>query len=446
MKKFPTESDNVLIDGRLRSRVNADGHPIEISTEGLTAFWRWFGDSKVVDEAGRPIPVYHGSATAFDAFSQDHQRSVLNVKYQGDGFCFSESEEVAWRYANASRNQCFNKERMYASLDSSEIPRDLVQLFKDVVEKGYGVAWDMPFEAVRRLLDSGKASNVDVNDFLDLAQFVEGTKYDAGGEPYFDASMIFGGSHTYLPDWARTHANALGLGPALPDHHVIAAYLKIENLLSTDERNAARESESSGYDGTRYTGHDLVDGHHEWVVFRPNQIKSVTDYGGWDPLNDAYQAHGSPRHLTRSQARETLVEAWYGGKNAHMTRFEHDPTDNHDGSGWIQTRIPLSLVRGNEDGLRYDGTVSIDRAQEYAQLSIPTPVHLVYGPRSFLSGHLTAAVHDGGHRVTAARLRGDSHIGAVMKRSTYRLLLSCNDLKINPSAEPAIARLPQVRP
>lgn len=35
------------------------------------AFKKWFGDSKVVDEDGKPLVVYHGSPEAFDAFDPD---------------------------------------------------------------------------------------------------------------------------------------------------------------------------------------------------------------------------------------------------------------------------------------------------------------------------------------------------------------------------------------
>ena len=31
-------------------------------------FWKWFGNSKVVDKQGNPIVVYHGTDNKFDAF------------------------------------------------------------------------------------------------------------------------------------------------------------------------------------------------------------------------------------------------------------------------------------------------------------------------------------------------------------------------------------------
>lgn len=34
------------------------------------AFKRWFGDSKVVDENGQPLVVYHGTSEEFDTFDR----------------------------------------------------------------------------------------------------------------------------------------------------------------------------------------------------------------------------------------------------------------------------------------------------------------------------------------------------------------------------------------
>jgi len=51
------------------------------------AFRRWFGESKVVDGAGRPLVVYHGTATpTFEAFSFHHgiNAPVPNAAYFGD--------------------------------------------------------------------------------------------------------------------------------------------------------------------------------------------------------------------------------------------------------------------------------------------------------------------------------------------------------------------------
>lgn len=61
----------ITVDGVERSTTNSDGRPIASSEEGIRNFWRWFGDSKVVDKQGRPLVVYHGTPTgkAFNIFN-----------------------------------------------------------------------------------------------------------------------------------------------------------------------------------------------------------------------------------------------------------------------------------------------------------------------------------------------------------------------------------------
>lgn len=36
--------------------------------EKIINFWNWFGDSKIVDEQGRPLVVYHGTPNRFNSF------------------------------------------------------------------------------------------------------------------------------------------------------------------------------------------------------------------------------------------------------------------------------------------------------------------------------------------------------------------------------------------
>lgn len=56
--------DTINVDGISRQTLNSNGKPIHPTREGIENFWRWFGDSKVVDEQGRPLVVYHGSPDA----------------------------------------------------------------------------------------------------------------------------------------------------------------------------------------------------------------------------------------------------------------------------------------------------------------------------------------------------------------------------------------------
>ena len=60
--------ETIEVDGKERTVYNSDGNRIAKSAEALRNFWRWFGDSKVVDEQGRPLVVYHGTNAVFDTF------------------------------------------------------------------------------------------------------------------------------------------------------------------------------------------------------------------------------------------------------------------------------------------------------------------------------------------------------------------------------------------
>lgn len=60
--------NTILIDGVSRPTLNSKGLPIANSEEGIRNFYKWFGDSKVVDSEGRPLVVYHATSSDFDEF------------------------------------------------------------------------------------------------------------------------------------------------------------------------------------------------------------------------------------------------------------------------------------------------------------------------------------------------------------------------------------------
>lgn len=63
------------------------------------AFKRWFGDSKVIDESGRPLVVYHGTHNEFAIFDKGKLKSNSGRNALGDGFYFTSDEKRAGRYA-----------------------------------------------------------------------------------------------------------------------------------------------------------------------------------------------------------------------------------------------------------------------------------------------------------------------------------------------------------
>jgi hypothetical protein len=66
------------------------------------SFWRWFGDSAVIDEYGRPHLLFHGTNQDFDHFSVERLGENTGSVSAPMGFFFTDSEEVAWLYADAA--------------------------------------------------------------------------------------------------------------------------------------------------------------------------------------------------------------------------------------------------------------------------------------------------------------------------------------------------------
>lgn len=93
--------ETIEVDGKERTVYNSNGDRIAKSKEALTNFWRWFGDSKVVDEQGRPMVMYHGTESIFDTFDKRKISSNTgNFGMYGKGFYFSDMESTAKYYAN----------------------------------------------------------------------------------------------------------------------------------------------------------------------------------------------------------------------------------------------------------------------------------------------------------------------------------------------------------
>ena len=106
IKKYNTENTvnesvehpMIDVDGAQKHRHNSLGQPIHHTDEGIRNFHRWFGDSKTVDEHGRPLVVYHGTPHyGFDAFDL----SKFGERDRGDfgkGVYFSGNKITASSY------------------------------------------------------------------------------------------------------------------------------------------------------------------------------------------------------------------------------------------------------------------------------------------------------------------------------------------------------------
>jgi len=80
---------------KLRQRRGEDRNGVSLAVTETPEFKRWFGDSKVVDENGKPLVVYHGTTAEFNEFA----RTGARLTSLGHGFYFSPNPGTAAEYA-----------------------------------------------------------------------------------------------------------------------------------------------------------------------------------------------------------------------------------------------------------------------------------------------------------------------------------------------------------
>lgn len=241
---------------------------------GADVLTAWLGNSTTVNAQGRPRVFYHGTAAVFSNFDASRHRSILNNEYQGDGFHFATSPEVASSYADSARNQLFRQLDIFAAADVALLPK-LAAFLKAYVTTGDRVWDNMGNAELSTLKEACFAGGFDIHDLMDIADNVEGS---ASARPR-DGMSLFSSHHDAdMPDHIKDIATAIGLGEAVPAPLVMPVYLRCLNTLYTDDREQARNAQANGFDSVCYSGPDIVNGDPEWVVFDPSNIRSAFEF------------------------------------------------------------------------------------------------------------------------------------------------------------------------
>ena len=122
----------------------------QISTHNINDnFWKWFGNSKVVDNNGKPLIVYHGTKSSiFNIFKPSKSVGNQGEKDQIEGMYFTDSIDGASFFSLADNDDRFLKS-VYLSIKNPYITPDYNSLKKDLgiekladvnkilIEKGY---------------------------------------------------------------------------------------------------------------------------------------------------------------------------------------------------------------------------------------------------------------------------------------------------------------------
>lgn len=98
-----SEHPMIDVDGQMRHRHNSLGQPIHHTDEGIKNFHRWFGDSKAVDEHGRPKVFYHGTGADVDAFNPYY--NLKSKQLYGAGIYTTDDPSIASSYSETASRE-----------------------------------------------------------------------------------------------------------------------------------------------------------------------------------------------------------------------------------------------------------------------------------------------------------------------------------------------------
>lgn len=176
--------DTIEVDGVQRPTTNSNGQRIATTEQGLVNFWRWFGDSKVVDAEGRPLVVYRGEGTGGDFEQFDRRMTGENA------FFFTADKSIASVYARGQEpRQFYLKSEKLVDItrgkDSADFIRKWAKVWDEWVDRQSGEEVD-PVEYVRegRLFDyEGDWSG---ERWKDLQATIESEGFDGAVLPDWD--------------------------------------------------------------------------------------------------------------------------------------------------------------------------------------------------------------------------------------------------------------------
>lgn len=128
--------ETININGVERPVYNSEGNRIAKSKEALINFYKWFGDSKVVDEQGRPLVVYHGTKAKWNTYDFSRVgQSFAGFSAHKGGAYFTSNKQTAGSWGR----QAFGTKPvivmpMYLSLQNPKIYENMHSDFPSVEE------------------------------------------------------------------------------------------------------------------------------------------------------------------------------------------------------------------------------------------------------------------------------------------------------------------------
>lgn len=256
-------------------------------------FRKWFGNSVTVKTDGTPMVFYHGTGVDFDRFNKNTLGlSTGNYGHYGAGFYFSNTPLEANTYAEKSFGNVlavylkitnpfnatdsdllanyakdFGYSQEPVALDAKWLMQKLKktdpiahQLCDLILQNGWQEGWNEFLYQIHN--GSIPEHQIDLNTCTDWLEYISPKRE----EP--------------LPDWIISEIEeTLGEKPKVIEGYTETPQLKyMTNLGSSLAKDFSNRIQQDGYDG-------IIAG-SEYIVFSPNQIKSIYNNGQFSTTSD----------------------------------------------------------------------------------------------------------------------------------------------------------------
>ncbi len=217
------------------------------------AFWKWFGDSKVVDARGEPLVVYHSTGAEKDFHAFKRRMNDVGIHFGTLGQAEDRMEYLE------SRGKASNNQRIIPVYLSIKKPLRLKDAgWWDHNNLEYALRDKFGVDAVKSAMRANTANAKTAA----LRNLIENRGYD--GIVYKNEGETAGAQE--LRDKAHALQKAVWKGRS--------SISKEEQ--ETPQYYAYQEAED------RYTKFREANAEDSWIAFHPNQIKSVYNDGTWN--------------------------------------------------------------------------------------------------------------------------------------------------------------------
>lgn len=299
----------ININGVERPTTNSEGKPIHSTEEGIRNFYEWFSNSKVVDEQGRPLVVYHGAYENFDVFKKSELGKYTNAESAKQGFFFTDKNDLASDFA-------YDSARSFGKYSEKQI---LAQIQKADIEK------------INEFVTRKIKGEYDFSIYNSINEYLEDNRKIKSIEPseseYRDAINNLAAEYLYNgisdSDTSNEYKRIFDeLGISIG--YVQEVELKIENPLVVNKAidfedgdgltHYIEKAKKDGNDGVIFNNvrEVILEGSKmtkQFVVFEPTQIKSATGNSGeFSGNTDDMLFKMSPYYSPTERALETLKQ------------------------------------------------------------------------------------------------------------------------------------------